>query len=55
MLFPMNQQAEDLLMGAPSEVGAQAAARTAHPAEPAGGVRLFPIATEKSPGMTRAF
>ena len=35
-LFPMNQRAEDLLMGAPSEVDAEAAARAAYPAEPAG-------------------
>ena len=37
-LFPMNQQALDLLMGAPREA-AEAAARAAHPAEPAGEVR----------------
>ena len=30
-LFPMNQQANDLLMGAPSEVQPEAIARTAHP------------------------
>ncbi len=30
-LFPMNQQAQDLLMGAPSEATPQAAARTRHP------------------------
>ena len=35
-LFPMNQRAEDLLMGAPSEVTAEAAARAAHPARAAG-------------------
>ena len=32
-LFPMNQQAEDLLMGAPSQAVAEAAARTGHPAQ----------------------
>ena len=31
VLFPMNQRAEDLMMGAPSEVDGQAIARTAHP------------------------
>ena len=31
VLFPMNQRAEDLLMGAPSEATAKAVARTAHP------------------------
>ena len=31
IMFPMNQQAQDLLMGAPSEVAPQAAARAAHP------------------------
>ena len=36
VLFPMNQRAEDLLMGAPSEVTPKQLARTAHPAEPAG-------------------
>ena len=35
VLFPMNQRAEDLLMGAPSEVSAEAAARAAYPAESA--------------------
>ena len=30
--FPMNQQAEDLLMGAPAEVDARSSARVAHPA-----------------------
>ena len=35
-LFPMNQQAVDLLMGAPSDVAIEAAARTAHPAQSAG-------------------
>ena len=39
VLFPMNQRAEDLLMGAPSNVDAEAIARAAHPAEPAGEVR----------------
>ena len=34
-LFPMNQQAEDLLMGAPSEVDAEAVARASHPAQSA--------------------
>ena len=37
-MFPMNQRAEDLLLGAPSEVDAEAAARAAHPPEPAGEV-----------------
>ena len=32
VLFPMNQRAEDLLMGAPSEVTHEAAARAAYPA-----------------------
>ena len=32
-LFPMNQQAVDLLMGAPSEASAEAAARAAHPGQ----------------------
>ncbi len=31
VLFPMNQRAEDLLMGAPSEVTAEAVARAAYP------------------------
>ena len=35
-LFPMNQRAEDLLMGAPSEADAKAIARVAHQAEFAG-------------------
>ena len=35
-LFPMNQQAVDLLMGAPSDVATEAAARAAHPAQSAG-------------------
>ncbi len=30
-LFPMNQQGEDLMMGAPSEVTAAAAEGAAHP------------------------
>ena len=34
-LFPMNQRAEDLLMGAPSEVDHQAVARASHPAQSA--------------------
>ena len=38
-LFPMNQRAEDLLMGAPSPATREAIARAAHPAEPAGEVR----------------
>ena len=32
VLFPMNQRAEDLMMGAPSEVDAEAAQGAAHPA-----------------------
>jgi aspartyl-tRNA synthetase len=32
LLFPMNQRAEDLLMGAPSEVTPKQLARAAHPA-----------------------
>ncbi len=36
VLFPMNQRAEDLLMGAPSEVTPEAAARAAYPAGAAG-------------------
>ena len=36
VLFPMNQRAEDLMMGAPSGGHAEAAARAAHPAQPAG-------------------
>ena len=32
VLFPMNQKAEDLMMGAPSEVDAQAVQGAAHPA-----------------------
>ena len=35
VLFPMNQRAEDLLMGAPSEVTPKQLARAAYPAEPA--------------------
>ena len=31
VLFPMNQKAEDLMMGAPGEVTAEAAARAPHP------------------------
>ena len=31
VLFPMNQRAEDLLMGAPSEVDGEAIARAAYP------------------------
>ena len=43
-LFPMNQQAVDLLMGAPSEVDDQAAPRASHPAQSAGqGVEPFPF------------
>ena len=34
-LFPMNQSAEDLLMGAPSDADSEAAPGAAHPAEPA--------------------
>ncbi len=37
VLFPMNQRAEDLMMGAPSRSG-EAAARAAHPAQFAGEV-----------------
>ena len=39
-LFPMNQQANDLLMGAPSEVTPEAAARTAYPAGGAGDAQV---------------
>ena len=35
VLFPMNQRAEDLLMGAPSEVTPKQLARTAYPAQSA--------------------
>ena len=35
VLFPMNQRAEDLLMGAPLDGDQQATPRVAHPAEPA--------------------
>ena len=35
-LFPMNQQAADLLMGAPSEVFTEATARAFHPRRRAG-------------------
>ena len=38
-LFPMNQRAEDLLMGAPSEVSAEAVARASHPAQSAAKLR----------------
>ena len=31
VLFPMNQRAEDLMMNAPGEVDAEAAARAPHP------------------------
>ena len=51
VLFPMNQRAEDLMMGAPSEVSAEAAARTAHPAEPAGQARV----TSAQPSCSRAW
>ena len=42
VLFPMNQRAEDLLMAAPSRGDAEAAARAAHPAEPAGREEAHP-------------
>ena len=43
-LFPMNQQAVDLLMGAPSDVAIEAAARAAHPAQSAGqGIAHSPV------------
>ena len=48
VLFPMNQRAEDLLMGAPSEVDAEAAARAAHPASPRPGPALIPRAPPHS-------
>ena len=38
VLFPMNQRAEDLMMGAPAHVDAEAVAGAAHQAEPAGEV-----------------
>ncbi len=48
-LFPMNQRAEDLLMGAPCAGDAEAIARTAHPGEPAGEVRAAqPIPSPRS-------
>ncbi len=40
VLFPMNQRAEDLMMGAPAHGDAEAVARAAYPAEPAGEVML---------------
>ena len=36
VLFPMNQRAEDLMMGAPSEATAEAIARAAYPRRQAG-------------------
>ena len=45
VLFPMNQRAEDLMMGAPRQRDAEAIARTAHPAEPAGEVRRRTLAS----------
>ena len=61
-LFPMNQQAEDLLMGAPSEATHQAAARAAHPAQSAGEGRSFssrrrrldPELRQRAPGRSAA-
>ena len=46
IMFPMNQQAQDLLMGAPSRGDAEAAARAAHPRRGAG--------EEGVSGLTRA-
>ena len=43
-MFPMNQQAQDLMMGAPSEVIAEAAARAPHPRRPAGKVLIGIVA-----------
>ncbi len=40
VLFPMNQKAEDLLMGAPSPVTRQAIARAAHQAQSARAERV---------------
>jgi hypothetical protein len=52
VLFPMNQQAEDPLLGAPSEARPQAAARTAHPPRPAAKAALS--ATKVSTSMSSA-
>jgi len=38
MLFLMNQRAEDLMMGAPSEVSPKPAPRAAHPVGEAGAI-----------------
>ena len=58
VLFPMNQRAEDLLMGAPSEVTPKQLARTAHPAESAGqeiapvSLRAMEAAAMECPGQS---
>ena len=48
VLFPMNQRAEDLMMGAPVGGHAEAAARAAHPAELAGQAEWGQLAGESS-------
>ena len=55
-LFPMNQQAVDLLMGAPSEATTEAAAGAAHPGQFAeqGAGWLLAGASDGSPGNGRA-